>query len=96
MIIGEGTYGVVYKALDLELNKLVAIKKIRLEDEEEGIPSTTLREIFALRECTHKNIVSLLDINYLPLKKKLYLVFEYLPFDLKKYYKILEGNLTEK
>ena len=29
--IGEGTYGVVYKALDKMNGKMVALKKIRLE-----------------------------------------------------------------
>ncbi|CRK12060.1 hypothetical protein BN1708_010316 [Verticillium longisporum] len=44
--IGEGTYGVVYKARDL-LNggRIVALKKIRLEAEDEGVPSTAIREI---------------------------------------------------
>ena len=39
--IGEGTYGVVYKAQDAQGN-LCALKKIRLEAEDEGIPSTGL------------------------------------------------------
>lgn len=37
--IGEGTYGVVYKARDANGN-IFALKKIRLEAEDEGIPST--------------------------------------------------------
>lgn len=56
--IGEGTYGVVYKAEDNMHNKrLVALKKIRLESEEEGIPSTAIREVSILRELKHDNIV---------------------------------------
>ena len=56
--IGEGTYGVVYKAEDNFNNKrLVALKKIRLESEEEGIPSTAIREVSILRELKHENIV---------------------------------------
>ena len=94
-ILGEGTYGQVYKAHDQEKDTLVAIKKVRLEDEDEGMPSTTLREIFALKECDHPHIVQLLDIIYKPLKKQLYLVFEYLPYDLRKYIKSLKGNFPE-
>ena len=38
--IGEGTYGVVYKARDKITEQYVALKKIRLETESEGVPST--------------------------------------------------------
>ena len=43
--IGEGTYGVVYKARDVVDNEIVALKKIRLEGEDEGVPPTAIREI---------------------------------------------------
>lgn len=72
------------------------MKKIRLDDDDEGIPSTTLREIFALKELDHPNIVKLLNIIYEPLNKKLYLVFEYLPYDLRKYMKSLSDKLSEE
>jgi len=81
--IGEGTYGVVYKAKDRVDGKFVALKKIRLEHEDEGVPSTAIREIAILQELKHANIVTLLDVENLP--NKLYLVFEYLDQDLKKY-----------
>ncbi len=55
--IGEGTYGIVYKAKDNVTNELVAVKKIRLENEEEGMPSTAMREISILKELKHPNIV---------------------------------------
>eukprot|EP00009_Paramoeba_aestuarina_P013282 CAMPEP_0201539272 /NCGR_PEP_ID=MMETSP0161_2-20130828/69966_1 /ASSEMBLY_ACC=CAM_ASM_000251 /TAXON_ID=180227 /ORGANISM="Neoparamoeba aestuarina, Strain SoJaBio B1-5/56/2" /LENGTH=315 /DNA_ID=CAMNT_0047946569 /DNA_START=172 /DNA_END=1116 /DNA_ORIENTATION=- len=81
--IGEGTYGVVYRALNRETNETIAIKKIRLETEE-GVPSTAIREISLLKEvCRHENIVHLHDVIHRELK--LYLVFEYLPNDLKTY-----------
>lgn len=81
--IGEGTYGVVYKAKDKSTGEIVALKKIRLEAEDEGVPSTAIREISILRELSHKNIVNLKDVVHQD--SKLYLVFEFLDQDLKRY-----------
>jgi serine/threonine protein kinase len=55
--VGEGTYGVVYKARDTRTGMIVALKKIRLEQEEEGVPSTAIREIALLKELNHPNVV---------------------------------------
>ena len=57
--IGEGTYGVVFKGRNLKTDEIVAIKKIRLESEDEGVPSTAIREISLLKELQHPNIVCL-------------------------------------
>ncbi|XP_078260405.1 cyclin-dependent kinase 2-like isoform X3 [Rhinoraja longicauda] len=81
--IGEGTYGVVYKAMNKVTGEMVALKKIRLDAEMEGVPSTAIREISLLKELNHRNIVRLLDVIHS--EKKLYLVFEFLNQDLKKY-----------
>ncbi|KAG0591392.1 hypothetical protein KC19_1G172100 [Ceratodon purpureus] len=81
--IGEGTYGVVYKARDRLTNETIALKKIRLEQEDEGVPSTAIREISLLKEMHHSNIVRLQDVVHS--EKRLYLVFEYLDLDLKKH-----------
>ncbi|KAG6391228.1 hypothetical protein SASPL_148981 [Salvia splendens] len=81
--IGEGTYGVVYKARDRVTNETIALKKIRLEQEDEGVPSTAIREISLLKEMQHGNIVRLYDVVHS--EKRLYLVFEYLDLDLKKH-----------
>jgi cyclin-dependent kinase len=81
-VVGEGTYGVVYKARDTISGEIYALKKIKLETEQEGIPSTAIREIALLKELQHPNIVRL--VNVLHTDKKLTLVFEYLDQDLKK------------
>ncbi|CAG4933610.1 unnamed protein product [Colias eurytheme] len=81
--IGEGTYGVVYKGKNKITGQYVAMKKIRLESEDDGVPSTAIREISLLKELNHPNIVKLEDV--LMEENKLYLIFEFLSMDLKKY-----------
>lgn len=89
--IGEGTYGVVYKAKDRISETIIALKRIRLEAEDEGIPSTAIREISLLKELRHPNIVRLYDVVHT--ERKLTLVFEYLDQDLKKYLDVCDGGL---
>ena len=89
--VGEGTYGVVYKAKDRQTGDFVALKRIRLEVEDEGIPSTTLREISVLRQLKHPNIVELSDV--IQSDGRLYLVFEFVDKDLKKFMEAYEGPL---
>jgi cyclin-dependent kinase len=91
--IGEGTYGVVYKAKDRVTGEVIALKKIRLEAEDEGIPSTAIREISLLKELQHCNIVRLYNIVHT--ERKLTLVFEYLDQDLKKYLDVCEKGLEK-
>ena len=91
--IGEGTYGVVYKAKDKDDN-IYALKKIRLQAEEEGIPSTAIREISLLKELQHRNIVKLLDVIHT--SKKLTLVFEFVDQDLKKLIDSTQGDGLDK
>ena len=59
------------------------MKKIRLESEEEGVPSTAIREVSLLKELQHPNIVRLQDV--IMQEARLYLIFEFLTMDLKKY-----------
>nr|XP_018680692.1 PREDICTED: cell division control protein 2 homolog isoform X1 [Musa acuminata subsp. malaccensis] len=81
--IGEGTYGVVYKARDRQTNEMIAIKKIRIKEEGEGIPGFVIREVSLLKEMHHCNIVRLLDVG--ASERSVYLIFEYLDLDLKKH-----------
>ncbi|KAH3765770.1 CMGC/CDK/CDC2 protein kinase [Pelomyxa schiedti] len=81
--LGEGTYGVVFKAKDTVSGDIVALKKIRMEGEDEGVPSTAIREIAILKDLRHSNIVNLIDV--VNDDSKLYLVFEFLDQDLKRY-----------
>lgn len=97
--IGEGTYGQVYKARDRVTGEIVALKKVRLENEKEGFPITAVREIKILRLLNHPNIVNLKEIvtdkqNVLDFQKDkgaFYLVFEYMDHDLMG---LIESNLV--
>lgn len=66
----------------------MALKKIRLEAEDEGVPSTAIREISLLKEMNDPNVVRLFDIVHAD-GHKLYLVMEFLDLDLKKYMEAL-------
>uniref|UniRef100_A0A453KCM0 [RNA-polymerase]-subunit kinase n=1 Tax=Aegilops tauschii subsp. strangulata TaxID=200361 RepID=A0A453KCM0_AEGTS len=87
--VGEGTYGKVYKARVAATGQLVALKKTRLEMDEEGIPPTALREISLLRLLSASlYVVRLLSVEQVTKpcgKTVLYLVFEFLDTDLKKF-----------
>uniref|UniRef100_A0A8D2L9Y1 Cyclin-dependent kinase 12 n=1 Tax=Varanus komodoensis TaxID=61221 RepID=A0A8D2L9Y1_VARKO len=98
-IIGEGTYGQVYKAKDKDTGELVALKKVRLDNEKEGFPITAIREIKILRQLIHSSVVNMKEIvtdkqDALDFKKDkgaFYLVFEYMDHDLMG---LLESGLV--
>ena len=81
--IGEGTYGIVYKARNKTSTQLVALKRCLPHNESsDGFPLTTLREIQSLRICKqHANIVSLQEIA-VSTTTGVFLVFDYCPHDL--------------
>jgi len=60
--IGEGTYGIVYSARNKETNEIVALKKIRMEKEKDGLPISSLREIALLKSLRHENIINVKDV----------------------------------
>jgi len=86
--IGEGTYGIVYRAIDKRCNTAYALKRIKLNQDQEGVPSTCIREISILKDLSHANIVKLHDV-VLRQGQEIFLVFEYVDMDLsgllKKY-----------
>eukprot|EP01122_Echinamoeba_exundans_P007396 TRINITY_DN2268_c0_g1_i2.p2 TRINITY_DN2268_c0_g1~~TRINITY_DN2268_c0_g1_i2.p2 ORF type:complete len:148 (+),score=27.42 TRINITY_DN2268_c0_g1_i2:253-696(+) len=86
--IGEGTYGQVYRGRHKATNTVVALKKIRMENEKEGFPFTAIREVKILKELSHANVVQLLEIvsdvdsNDTSRRGSIYLVFEFMHHDL--------------
>ena len=48
----------MYRCIDAKTREVVAMKKVILDMENEGFPSTSIREISLLREIDHKNVVT--------------------------------------
>lgn len=80
--INEGTFGKVYRAKIGD--DLFALKKIKVDNPERGFPITSIREIKVLKKLAdHPNIVKLVDI-VRSKSQAVYLVFEFVEFDLQK------------
>lgn len=60
--LGEGTFGVVTKAVELATKKPVALKKLITHNPRDGVSVTTVREIKILKQLRHPNVVELLDM----------------------------------
>uniref|UniRef100_A0A9J2PNN2 cyclin-dependent kinase n=1 Tax=Ascaris lumbricoides TaxID=6252 RepID=A0A9J2PNN2_ASCLU len=77
--IGEGTYGIVYRAKDSKNDQIVALKKVRMDDksEQDGISVSALREIHLLMTLKHPNIVHLNEVAVGKKLTSIFLVMEY-------------------
>lgn len=86
--IGQGTFGEVFKAKHRQTKKVVALKKVLMENEKEGFPITALREIKILQLLNHENVVNLIEIcrtkatPFNRYKATFYLVFDFCEHDL--------------
>ncbi|KAI8613520.1 kinase-like domain-containing protein [Chytriomyces sp. MP71] len=81
--IEEGSYGIVYRARDRDTGEIVALKKLKLENEKNGFPVTTLREIHTLLLAKHPNIVDVREIVVTPSYAGVFIVMEFVEHDLK-------------
>jgi cyclin-dependent kinase 10 len=62
---------------DSKTKQIVALKKIRMEKETDGMPISSLREISILKRMKHPNIVNVIDVAVGPRLEAIYLVMEY-------------------
>uniref|UniRef100_A0A8C7CRI9 Cyclin-dependent kinase 4 n=1 Tax=Oncorhynchus kisutch TaxID=8019 RepID=A0A8C7CRI9_ONCKI len=89
--IGGGAYGTVYKARDLESGQFVALKSVRVQTNQDGLPISTVREVALLKrleQFDHPNVVKLMDVCATlrtDQETKVTLVFEHVDQDLKTY-----------
>lgn len=86
--LGEGTFGEVHKAVHRTTGHLVALKRILMHNEKEGLPITAIREIKLLKSLNHLNVVPLVDMivrHEAPGSAQppsVYMVFPYMDHDL--------------
>eukprot|EP00727_Mastigamoeba_balamuthi_P002725 m51a1_g1245 putative protein (340) ;mRNA; r:160-2263 len=87
--LGEGAYGTVNKAKHKKTGRVVALKRVRMESEQEGLPISAVREITLLRRLRHPNIITLFDVRCsapTPATRhrgSVYMVLEYVENDLE-------------
>lgn len=59
--VGEGTFGKVYLGKDQKTLKKVAVKRIKIKEQEDALSLYLIREISILKALSHKNVIRLLD-----------------------------------
>ncbi|KAJ6256659.1 hypothetical protein Dda_8524 [Drechslerella dactyloides] len=101
-LVGEGTYGQVFKAKNWVTGHLVALKRVRMTAEKDGFPITAAREIKILQSLAKgrdsDKIIHLLD-NMVE-QNGFYMIFEYMDHDLTGIlhhpsYRLTEANIKD-
>lgn len=62
--LGQGTFGVVQKAINSKTKEVVAIKQLINHSAKEGFPITAMREITILKTLSHTNILKIIEMIY--------------------------------
>ncbi|KAI9763469.1 MAG: hypothetical protein M1840_000483 [Geoglossum simile] len=81
--IEEGSYGWVSRARETATGEIVALKKLKMDNANDGFPVTGLREIQTLMESRHPNIVNLREVVMGDRNEDVFLVMDFLEHDLK-------------
>ncbi|MCO5565815.1 hypothetical protein L7F22_019490 [Adiantum nelumboides] len=81
--IEEGSYGVVFRARDRSSGEIVALKKLKMDQEKNGFPITSLREIRTLMEAKHENVVRVREIVVGETLTQIFIVMDFIEHDLK-------------
>lgn len=93
--VGEGTYGIVYRARDTKTNEIVALKRVRMEREKDGLPISTLREINLLINLRHENVVQMREVAVGKNMDSMFLVMTYCEQDIASLLDNMSSPFTE-
>jgi len=95
--IDEGTYGVVWKAMDLSTKEVVALKQIKFDPQlsKDGFPVAALREISILLSLSHPNIVTVREMVVGEKSDKVFMVMEVRLFDCVMRERGFDGGISD-
>lgn len=93
--IEEGTYGVVFRAREKSTGDIVALKRLKLEEEKYGFPITSLREIHSLMICKHPHIVNVREIVVGDTLNQIYIVMDFIEHDIKTLLNIMPQSFLQ-
>ncbi|KAF9458210.1 kinase-like domain-containing protein [Collybia nuda] len=93
--IEEGSYGVVYRARDRQTGDIVALKKLKLEEEKNGFPITALREVHALMSCRHENVVGVREVVVGDTLTQVFVVMDFIEHDLKSLLSVMPSPFLQ-
>ncbi|OAY71258.1 putative serine/threonine-protein kinase [Ananas comosus] len=94
-LVGQGTYSNVYKAIDRDTGKIVALKKVRFDTSESESVRFMAREIMILQRLDHPNVIKLEGLATSRMHYSLYLVFDFMQTDLARVISCSDQRLTE-
>jgi cell division cycle 2-like len=92
--IHEGSYGIVFRAIDKVTGQTYAIKNVKIERNGRGFPFAALREINALLSISHPNIIRMREVVTGSEMDKIYVVMEYMENELKNLMENMEEGFT--
>ncbi|KAL0244345.1 hypothetical protein GEMRC1_008429 [Eukaryota sp. GEM-RC1] len=90
--IGEGTFGTVLKAIQIDSGEVVAVKHMKAKYRS-WADCSSLKEIKSLKKLSHPNIIQLKEV--ILENDELFLVFEYMDCNLYEYLRDRERPLSE-
>lgn len=82
-LIEEGSYGIVYRAENLQTGEIVALKKLKFDEMGPGFPITSLREINTLKCLDHPNILGCREVVVGDTHRDVYIVMDFIEHDVK-------------
>jgi len=87
--LGSGAFGTVHLVHDKSANEYVALKIMKFEEPESGIPGWAIREVCLLQNLEHTNIVKLLRVHMDADLGQIALTYQLVDMDVKEYVKLV-------